>query len=47
MVKMKNILVLEDDDFECKILKTIINKLERDCYIYECHNCEKAYYISL
>lgn len=44
---MKSVLILEDEEIECKILTAIINNTQQDCYVYECRTCENAYYVAM
>ncbi|MCD7825168.1 MAG: LytTR family DNA-binding domain-containing protein [Clostridiaceae bacterium] len=44
---MKNVLILEDEEIESRMLRTIVEELQQDCCVYECASCEEAYSVAI
>lgn len=44
---MKNVLILEDQELDRRILQEIIDELQQDCQVYECASCQEGYYMAM
>ena len=45
--KMKNVLILEDDELEQGVLCTIVRSVRQECHVFACRTRERAYYLAM
>lgn len=44
---MKNILILEDEEWDRKVVRTIVEGLPQKCQIFECVSCKDGYSVAM